>query len=136
MVSVHPAQWCTSPLGVVPAGLGTALAHCHDSVYFPGVSFWWNKFYSFFKSVVVGFLRMLDMLVAKWVPTPCYNDAYSVGTPKWAFWGKGWQTYHKTTFSPRIGRFFLVSKRTFYFLVFFLLDAPYREGQASWAWPS
>ena len=63
----------------------------------------------------MGFFILLDMLVAKWVPTPCYNDACSVGTPKWAFWGKGWQKYHKTTFSPRIGRFFLVSKRTFYF---------------------
>ena len=71
------------------------------SVYFPGVSFFLgNKFYSFFKSIVMGFFILLDMLVAKWVPTPCYNDAYSVGTPKWAFWGKGWQKYHKTTFSP------------------------------------
>ena len=55
------------------------------------------------------------MLVAKWVPTPCYNDAYSVGTPRWAFWGKGWQKYCGTTFSPLFGRFFLASKRTFYF---------------------
>ena len=49
------------------------------------------------------------------MPTPCYNDAYSVGTPKWAFWGKGWQRYHESTFSSLFGRFFLVCKRTFYF---------------------
>ena len=35
-----------------------------------------------------GFSSLLGMLVPKWEPTPCYNDAYSVGTPKWAFWGE------------------------------------------------
>ena len=44
------------------------------------------------------------MLVAKWVPTPCYDDAYSVGTPRWAFWGEGWQKHYGTTFSTRFGR--------------------------------
>ena len=29
--------------------------------------------------------------------------------------GKGWQKHHETTFSTLFGRFFLVSKRTFYF---------------------
>ena len=80
------------------------------SFYFPSVFFWGNNFYSFFKSLV--FSIPLDMLVAKWVP----NDAYSVGTPRWAFWGKGWQKHCGTTFSPLFGRFFfLVSTRTFYF---------------------
>ena len=53
------------------------------SFYFPCVSFWVNKFYSFFKSIVMFFFFFipLDMLVAKWVPTPCCNDAYSVGPP-------------------------------------------------------
>ena len=69
----------------------------------------------FFKSMIVGFLLPLGMLVAKWVPTPCYNDACLVGTPKWAFWGKGWQKHYETTISPFIGRLFLVSKRIFYF---------------------
>ena len=108
MVSVHPARWCTSPLGVVPAGLGGrrwSLSRRRQtsksvSFYFPFVSFWVNMLYSFFKSTVSGFSLLLDMLVAKWVPTPCYRDAYSVGTPNWAFWGKGWQRYHETTFSP------------------------------------
>ena len=67
------------------------------------------------KSIVMGFSIPLGMLVAKWVPTPCCNDAYSVGSPKWTLWGKGWQRHRETTFSPRIGRFFLVSKRTFLF---------------------
>ena len=30
MVSVHPARWRTSPLGVVPAGLEDGVGHCHD----------------------------------------------------------------------------------------------------------
>ena len=38
-----------------------------------------------------------------------------VGTPKWAFWGKGWQKHYESTFSSFIGHLFLVSKRTFYF---------------------
>ena len=37
VVSVHPAQWCTSPLGVVPAGLGDGVGHCHDVAKFPRV---------------------------------------------------------------------------------------------------
>ena len=70
------------------------------SFYFPCISFWENVFYSFFKSIILGFSIPLGMLVAKWVPTPCYNDAYSVGTPKWALWEKGWLKHHETTFSP------------------------------------
>ena len=113
MVSVHPAQWCTSPLGVVPAGLGDGVGHCHDVAELPKVCLFislyiflgWNKFYSFFKSIAMGFSVPLGMLVAKWVPTPCCNDAYSVGTPQWALWEKGWQKHHETTFPHRIGRF-------------------------------
>ena len=51
------------------------------SFYFPFVSFWRNKLYSFSKSMVSGFSLLLGMLEAKWEPTPCYHDAYSVGTP-------------------------------------------------------
>ena len=84
------------------------------SFYFPCVFFWENKFYSFFKSM--GFSIPLGMLVAKWVPPHAAMMQYSVGTPKWAFWGKGWQNHCGTTFSLLFGRFFLVSKRTLYFL--------------------
>ena len=56
--------------------------------------------YSFFKSMFMGVSIPLGMLVAKWVPTPCCNDAYSVGTPKWALWGKGWLKHCKTMVSP------------------------------------
>ena len=143
MVSVHPALWCTSPLGVVPAGFGEGVGHCHDVAKLPKVclfispvSLFGRKDFTFFKGIILGFAVPLGMLVPRWVPTPCYNDAHSVGTPKWAFWEKGWRKYHKTTFSPGTGRFFLVSKRTFYFLGGYMLDAPFWEGQASWAWPS
>ena len=61
--------------------------------------------------MVFVFLLPLGMLVAKWVPTPCYNDAYSVGTPKWALWRKGWQKPYKTMVSPFLGRFFLVKQK-------------------------
>ena len=122
MVSVHPARWCTSPLGVVPAGLGDGVGHCRDVAELQGCVFLFLLYIFlvkrvvlfFFRSIVVGFSIPLGMLVAKWVPTPCYNDAYSVGTPKRALWGKGWQEQYETTFSPHLGRFFLVSKRTFY----------------------
>ena len=50
----------------------------------------------------------LGMLVAEWVPTPCFFDA-------WAFWWKGWQKHHETTFSPRVGRFFFGKQKNFLF---------------------
>ena len=89
VVSVHPARWCTSPLGVVPVGSGDGVGDCHDVAILPRVRLFislvyflvGNKIYSFFKSIVFGFLLLLGILEAKWVPTPCYNDAYSVGTP-------------------------------------------------------
>ena len=58
---------------------------------------------------------LLNMLAAEREPTPCYRDAHSVDTPKWAFWVKGWLNYCKTTFSPLFGRFFLVRKDNFLF---------------------
>ena len=39
---------------------------------------------------------LLNMPVARWEPTPCYRDAYSVGTPNRAFWVKGWLKHGKT----------------------------------------
>ena len=80
MVSVHPhlssrgrARWV--------GGRRWRLSRRRQSI-------WVNNLYFFFRSIIVGFSISLGMLVAKWVPTPCYNDAYSVGTPKWALWGK------------------------------------------------
>ena len=77
----------------------------------------------------------LGMLVAKWVPTLCYNDAYSVGTLKWALWGKGWQKLYETTFSPS-WTFLFGKQKDFIFLGSYPVDALYWEGQAFWAWPS
>ena len=57
------------------------------------------------------------MLVAKREPTPCYRDAYPAGTPNGALWEKGWQKHCKTMVSPFWRRFFLVSKRTFFFFI-------------------
>ena len=37
MVSVHPARWCTFPLGVVPAGSGEGVGDCHDVANLPRV---------------------------------------------------------------------------------------------------
>ena len=56
------------------------------------------------------------MLVTEPEPTPGYHDAYSVGTPTWAFLGNGWQNHCNTTFSLSLDVFFLVSKRTIYSL--------------------
>ena len=55
------------------------------------------------------------MLVAKQEPTPCYHDAYSVGTPRWAFGEKGLPNHCKTTMSPLFRHVFLVNKRTLFF---------------------
>ena len=67
------------------------------SFYFPCFSFWENNLYSFYTSIFMGVSIPLGMLVAKWVLTPCCNDAFSVGTPKWE---KGCQKHYETTFSP------------------------------------
>ena len=83
------------------------------SFYFPCIFFWVNEFYSFFKSM--GFSLPLGMLVAKWVPTPCCNDAYSVGTLNGHCGRKAGKSIMRPRFPPHLGRFFLVSKRTFDF---------------------
>ena len=48
VVSVHPARWCTSPLGVVPAGLGDGVGHCHDVAKLPRVCLFISLIVSFF----------------------------------------------------------------------------------------
>ena len=85
------------------------------SFYFPFVSFWENRPYSFFKGMVCYGCALLSMLVAKREPTPCYHDAYSVCTPNRAFRERGWQKHFETMVLPSLGRFFLVSKRNFSF---------------------
>ena len=47
MVSVHPARWCTSPLGVVPAGLGDGVGHCLDVAKLPKVCLFISLIFSF-----------------------------------------------------------------------------------------
>ena len=81
---------------------------------FPWGFFLGDKNYAFFcKGMVFKLFLLLDMLVAKWEPTPCYRDAYSVGIPKGACGEKSGQM-HKTTVSPVANVFFLVSKRTLF----------------------
>ena len=63
-----------------------------------------------FQGVVFYLWILLDMIVAKLEPTSCYRDAYSVGTPKRAFWRKGWKNHCKTTVSALV-----VNKRTLFF---------------------
>ena len=69
----------------------------------------------FFKCMVFIWVILLDMLVAKREPAPCYRNAYSVGIPKGAYGVKSGQIYRKTTVSTRGKCVFLVSKRTLYF---------------------
>ena len=57
VVSAHPARRCTSPLGVVPVGLGDGVGDCHDvanlprkrSFYFPFVFLWGKNFTLFLR---------------------------------------------------------------------------------------
>ena len=100
MVSVHPSWRCTSPLGVVPVRLGDGVGHCHDVANLPRVCLFishvylfWGTSYTFFQGKVSFISVLLHMFVAKREPTPCYRDAYSVGTPNRAFREKGWQMH-------------------------------------------
>ena len=110
-------------LGSCPLGWGTALATVatqpvfqETDLLFPLVFFWGTKLCLFCKGMVFMLILLLDMLVAKWEPTPCYRDAYSVGIPNRACGGKSGQMHCKTTVPPPWKMcFFLVSKRTLYF---------------------
>ena len=142
MVSVHPARWCTSPLGVVPAGLGDGVGDCHDAANLPRVClfislifhFWGKNLTTFFQGKVSCICLPLGMLVAKKEPTPCYHDAYSVGTPNGAFWGKTGKNTVRPWFHPCLDVSFWYVNGPFTFLGSCGLDAPYREGQTSWSW--
>ena len=110
------SQWSASILlggaplltGSGPLGWGTALATVATlptfqkmDLLFPWVFFWGTKLCLFCKGMVFILFLLLDMLVAKWEPTPCYRDAYSVGFPKGACGEKSGQMHYKTTNSPR-----------------------------------
>ena len=47
MVSVHPAQRRTSPLGVVQVGSGDGVGDCHDAANLPRVGLFIFLFYLF-----------------------------------------------------------------------------------------
>ena len=105
----------------MPVGSGDGVGDCDDAANFQEkrllislVFYFGREDFTFFLGKVF-FSLLLDMLVAKREPTPCYHDAYSVGTPKWTIGEKGWQKHGETTVSPFVGRFFLVSKRTITF---------------------
>ena len=55
MVGVHPARWCTSPLGVVPAGLGDGVGDCHDVTNLPRVCFLFPFCIFFFEKTLLYF---------------------------------------------------------------------------------
>ena len=122
VVGVHPAQRCTSPLGVVLVGPGDGVGDCHDTadlqregLFISLFSTQGGKISSVFGSMVYFRCMLLSMLVTKREPTPGYHDASSVGTPMWAVLEKGWQNHCKSMVSNLLGRFFLVSKRTLCF---------------------
>ena len=47
VVSVHPARWRASPLGVVPAGLGDGAGDCHDVANLPRLCLFVSLLYLF-----------------------------------------------------------------------------------------
>ena len=66
MISVHPAQWCTSPLGVVPAGLGDGVGHCLDVAKLPRVGLFISLVFSFGGLLFTLFLRVWVSLF-RWI---------------------------------------------------------------------
>ena len=59
VVSVHPARWCTSPLRVIPAGLGDGVGHCHDAAKLPKVCLFITLVYLFWGRFFTLSLRVL-----------------------------------------------------------------------------
>ena len=122
MVSVYPARRCTSPLGVVPVGLGDGVGDCHDVANLPRVCLFISLLFLFWVKILYSFSK--SMRVAKWEPTPCYRDAFSVGTPNWAFREKGWQKHFQTMFSL-LGTFLFGKQKNIFLLwVCYFMDVP------------
>ena len=110
--------------GSCPLGWGTACWFtCRDAANLLGkclfIYFFFlkKKTLLFEKGMVLFIYALLSMPEAHWEPTLCYRDAYSVDTPRW---GKGLANALQDHVFFLFGRFFLVSKRTFFF-VFFLM---------------
>ena len=58
VVSVHHARWCTSPLGVVPAGLGDGVGDCHGVANLPRVCLFISLVYLFGRTSFTLFSRV------------------------------------------------------------------------------
>ena len=86
-----------------------------QTFHFPWVFFWGKKLCHFFRGTVFLLDLLLDMLVAKREPAPCYHDAYSVGIPKGAYGGKSGQIHCKTTVFPVTNVFFWLVNGLFTF---------------------
>ena len=75
MVSVYPARWCTSPLGVVPAGLGNGVGDCHDGSNPPRVCLFISLLYLFFLGIDLtffsGYVSFKKHFLYRWV---CYSS--------------------------------------------------------------
>ena len=64
LVSVHPARRCTSPLGVVPVGLGDGVGACHDVANLPRKVSFLFPFHVFFDENPCSFYKgMVSFLV-------------------------------------------------------------------------
>ena len=126
VVSVRPGSDGALPLsGVVPVGSGDGVGVWHDaadlskgaSFYFPLVSFFGNKAMLFSLGAWYcfnGYCWICKKLSGS--PPHGYHDAYSVGTPKWAFLGERLAECNvRPRFDPFLDGFILVSKRTIYF---------------------
>ena len=109
VVGVHPTWRCTSPRGVLPVGLVDGVGECHDaadlqkSIFISFFYLFRGKSYVFSGVWFIIFGVLLDMLEAKRVPSPCYRDASSVVTPRWACRGNTWRPTVRAHFHPSIG---------------------------------
>ena len=63
MISVHPARWCTSPLGVVPVGLGSGVGDCHDVANFPEQWLFYSLVFHLFERKLYFFFFRVRFLV-------------------------------------------------------------------------
>ena len=98
---------------------GDGVGHCHDVANLPRKSFYFDfVFFSEKTFLFFFFLKsFLCLCTAEYAGDPRgARDAYSVDTLGGHYGRKAGENC-KTTFSPLFGRFFLVSKRSCFFLV-------------------
>ena len=115
VVDVHPTWRCTSPRAVVPVVLAVLQRRCLFTSFFnysreETLLFSWEYGFLFLCTAGYASSMLLIMQVTKRQPTPGYNDAYSVGTPKCAFWVKSGQKHRNTLLSPLFRRVFWLTK--------------------------